>query len=383
MRKILFLSPHWYTSTMSFAMESVISLAERGHIVDLIVSSKASPPVIFSHSNIRVILFKDTNKLTRYLYLNFLKKVFRQVFNYKYDVVICLSEYSLIIGYLISLVFDIPYVYYNDELHFGNESKRLLGKIYGFFIKKLERIANRCVLFTVTQDKMRGQTLAKLNHIPLKSLRYLPNSRSGQAQIRKSFYLHDRLGFLHDTKIILWLGGVSPGDGAIELARSTEKWPSDYRMVFHFPKNPLSDYAKSIVQYHGFGKTYVSVKPVPYKYVNKFIMSATIALGIYADEGPNTRFIGASSGKINLFLQNGIPCIVNNFEGLLWVEAGGAGICIDSTMDVLPATQKILSSYEEYQQQSVDAFNRLLNYDEAFEPIAEELEEILAIKQKN
>ena len=258
-----------------------------------------------------------------------------------------------------------------------------MGKIYGFFIKKLERIANRRVLFTVTQDQLRGRILAKLNHIPLETLRYLPNSRSGNAKISKSFYMHDRCGFSHDTKILLLLGGLSPGDGAIELARSTERWPPYYRLVFHLPNRPMSGYAKSILACHGFGKTFVSSEPIPYEQVDYLSMSAAIGLGLYADKGPNARCMGASSGKINLFLQSGVPCIVSNFEGLRWVEENGAGLCIDSTSEVLFAAQRIFSAYGKYQQQSVDTFDKLLNFDQAFEPIVEELEEIFRGKGKD
>lgn len=368
---------------MSFAMESVESMAERGHSVDIIVSSNAFPPVAFSHRSIRVLVFKDSYTLIRYLYINFFKKVIKQIYQGKYDVVICLSEYSLIIGWITHLMLNQPYVYYNDELHFGNESKRMLGKVYGFFIKKFECIANRRVLFTVTQDQLRGQILAKINHIPLDTLRYLPNSRSGTAEIGKSFYMHDQFGFSHDTEIILWLGGSSPGDGAIELARATETWPSHYRMVFHFPKRPMTNYMKSILAYNGIGRTFVSVVPVSYKDVDKLSMSASIGLGLYADKGPNARYIGASSGKINFFLQSGIPCIVNKFEGLRWVEENGAGICVDNASEVLSATQRIFSEYKKYQQQSVDTFNKLLNYDRAFKPIAEELEKIFRGRDKD
>jgi len=365
---------------MSFAMESILSLAQRGHFVDIVASSLASPPINFCHSHIRVFSFKDSPTVWRYSYLNFFKEVLNKVSHCKYDVVICLSEYSLIIGWATNLIFKKPYVYYNDELHFGDESRRILGKVYGYCVKKLERIANRRVLFTVTQDQQRGQILAKLNHIAFDTLRYLPNSRSGSARIRNSFYLHDRFGFSHDTKIILWLGGVRPGDGAIELARSTEKWSTDYRMVFNFPTRPLTDYMKSILAYHGFGRTFVSTKPVPYNDVDSLSTSASIGLGLYGDKGPNARCMGASSGKINLFLQAGIPCIVSNFEGLRWVEANGAGLCIDHTSEILSSILRIFSDYEKYRQQSVDTFNKYLNFDKAFESIVEELEEILRIK---
>jgi hypothetical protein len=380
MLKILFLAPHVYTGTMPFAMESIASLADRGHHVDMITSSIASPPITFSNRNIKVFVFKDTETIMRFTYFAFFKKALMSVSHGDYDVVICLSQHALIAGYMINLIFNKPHIFYNDELHFGNESKRLLGKAYGSIIKKFERVANRHVLFTVTQDPLRGQILTKLNNISLNTLRYLPNSRTGAAEIKKSFFLHDKLNLSNDIKIILWPGGTRPGDGAIELARSTKQWPVDYRMVFHFPKRPITDYMKEIIAYNGVGRTLVSTEPIPYEDVDNLMTSASIGLGLYADQGPNVYFMGTASGKINSFLQFGIPCIVNNFEGLRWIEKNGAGICINNASETLSSIQKIFSEYHRYQQQSVDTYNNLLNFEQAFKPIAEELEKLL-IKQ--
>lgn len=376
MLKILFLSPHRYTGTMSFAMESIMSFAKRGHFVDVVISSLAFPPVCFSNENIQVFIFKEPKTLWRYTLLSFFRKTFMKVLFRKYDVIICLSEYSLLIGWICYLIFKTSYVYYNDELHYGTESKRKLGKIYGHFLKKLERIACRYTIFTVTQDRLRGQELVNLNHIPLDSIRYLPNSRCGNAEIKKSFYLHDKLGISRDIRIILWLGGVLPGSGALELARTAEYLPSNCCLVYHFSKRQ-TDYIKRIRKYHGNGKVFVSIEPIAYEDVNKIVGSASIGLGLYSDEGKNVYLMGAASGKVNLFLQSGIPCIVNNYVGFRWVEDNGAGLCIKNISEVFDAAQRIFLDYKKYQERSVATFNRFLNYDKAFNTIADELEKII------
>jgi hypothetical protein len=189
--------------------------------------------------------------------------------------------------------------------------------------------------------------------------------------------MQDRFGFPTETKIILWLGLVSPSDGALELARDAQNWPDDYRMVFHFHTERMNPHMQEIMAYHGKGQTYVSCKPIPYQKVDDLVFSASIGLGFYADKGVNARYIGASSGKVNLLLKAGIPCIVRNFEGLRWVEEYGAGLCIENTSEVFSAVEKIMGEYPVYQQRAIDTFEQQLSFDRAFHAIAEELENVL------
>ncbi|MDP3013323.1 MAG: hypothetical protein Q8M92_03710, partial [Candidatus Subteraquimicrobiales bacterium] len=316
----------------------------------------------------------STTSVMRAFWYGLIRQAFKCARETDYDLIIGLSPIGLIVATWLSRRFGIPCVYYNDEISFGDERNTLHGNAYGYAMKILERRANQRVLFTVTQDSERGRLLAKENCISMDSLRYLPNSRTGQAKISETVYIHRLFNFSPDTKIILWMGGVNPLAGALELAREAQYWPADYRMVFHFRTENPSSYIREIMKCHGKGQTYISNKPIPYMEVDDMVASATIGLGLYADTGINARYICSSSGKINSFLKMGVPCIVSDFQGLRWVEDAGAGICVNHPSDVFKAAEKIIENYENYQKRSVDIFESRLSFDKAFARIAGEIE---------
>lgn len=372
--RILILCPLKYVASIAFVMESIVGFANRGHKIDVLVSNHSDPSFSCDHENVRMYTYRDHERLRGLQYLEFIKTAILCAKTRRYDLVIGLSQMGLIAAVLIKKRFGIPCVFYNDEIWFGNERHTLLGNMFGYGMKFLERRANQQVMFTVTQDPERGRFLADVNHISMESLRYLPNSRTGSAQISTSTYMHDRFGFPPDTKIILWMGSVSPGDGALGLARNTDWWPKDWRLVFHFRSENFDPYKKKVIECNDRGSTYVSMKPVPYSEVDELIASATIGLGIYADKGINARYIGSSSGKINLFLKSGIPCIVPDFEGLRWVEESGAGLSVEDSSCVFKAAIKIVKDYKKYQRDCIKTFESRLSFDNAFEPIAIKIE---------
>ena len=374
---ILMLCPLRYVASMAFVMESIVAFAKRGHSVDVLVSDDADPAFQCDHPHVRTFTFRDGSVRRGLQYRELLKTAHLLARKERYDLTIGLSQMGLIVAASIRKRFGIPCVFYNDEIWFGNERHSLLGNAFGYTMKFFERRANQQVLFTVTQDPGRGRFVSEVNRISMDSLRYLPNSRAGGAQISGSTYMHERFGFPLDTKIVLWLGAVRQKEGALELAYEARNWPQDYRLVFHFHTNRPPPYMQEVIDCHGQGQVYVSRAPIPYKEVEPLVGSATIGLGIYEDLGPNIRFLGASSGKINQYLRNGIPCIVSNYEGLSWIEQSGAGICVEDASFVLETAKTIVDSYSDYQRRAVSTFDERLSFDNAFAAIAEEIETLL------
>jgi len=364
---------------MAFAMETITALADRGHELHIVVSKDTDPPFSFNHTNVRsIVTFRDMELPKGFRDIEFLRVSLTLANRNRYDLSIGISQFGVITAKCLNLRYGTPYLFYNDEITFGNERASIIGKIYGHAVKIFERKANRKALLTVTQDANRGILLSKVNKIHSDTLRYLPNSRSGKASLAQSQYIYERFGIPRDEKIVLWLGMVTPGDGSLELARSAEYWPSGYRMIFHFRTDKVTSYIEEIKSYHGKGKTFISTKAIPYEEVDLLAHSATVGLGIYADQGVNTRCIGSSSGKINMFFKGGIPCVVSDFEGLRWVEESGAGLCIRKIGDLFPCVEKIMHQYPTYRERAVEIFEKRLNFDKAFCAIAQEVEYRLA-----
>jgi hypothetical protein len=371
---ILILCPLGYVGSIAFVMESIESFANRGHRVVVLVNDAVNPSFKIQNKNVTVVTCSNRYGFKGAQIISLFKEAFHRSRTGLFDLAIGLSPMGLIIIALIRRIYYGPYIFFNDEICFGNERDSLVGKLYGFFLKKIEIWANQNALFSVTQDPERGRFVSETNHIPVESLYYLPNSRTGRAKISDSMYLHDLFGFSYDIRIILWLGAARPTDGALELAEEAISWPPNFRLVFHFRTDQLSQYMSKIVEYHGKGQVFISDKPTLYRDLSQLVGSATIGLGLYEDQGINTRHIGASSGKINAFLKLGIPCIVSSYEGMKWIEDGGAGLCISHPTQVLNAAKKILKDFQNYQANAVSLFENRLNFDKAFDPIVRMIE---------
>jgi hypothetical protein len=368
------LCPLRYTGSIAFVIESINGFAERGHKIDVLLSNHADSYLEFQNQNVRKVYYNDKSARKGGWYYGFVRAVRNCAGNYRYDLIIGVSQMGLIAAAYMHAMKETPYVFYNDEIWFGNESSSISGKAFGRLMKTLERCANKRAMFTVTQDGDRAKFVSKANKISMKSFRYLPNSRRGGAESYHTKYLHRRFGFPPDTKIILWMGAVSQGDYAMQLAQLAGKWPEGYKMVFHFRTAQPNEYMREIMKYQSVGATYVSSAPIPYEDVPAMAASASIGLGLYADKGVNSRFIGASSGKINCFLKYGIPCIVNNYEGLKWVQTAGAGLCVERAAEVFSASESIIGEYGKYQNGCIQVYDALLKFDDAFASIAEEIE---------
>lgn len=371
---ILILCPLSYVGSMAFVMESIYSFAERGHFVDVLVSDDCDPPFDITGKNLRTIYYRDKTVFRGINYIELFKEAWLISKNVNYDLIIGISQIGLIIAAILNRNYKIPYISYNDELWFGNERHTFFGNILGYTLKIIERFANKRVIFTVTQDYERGKILSKVNKINLNSIRHLPNARAGIAEISSSTFLHKLLGLNINTKIILWMGAVSPGDGALELAGATEDWPENIILVFHFRSKKYSPYMQQILEFNGKGKTIISTNPLPFNDVDSIVKSASIGLGLYAEKGLNTEYMGFSSGKINSFLRFGIPVIVKNFKGLNWVLDSGVGISLDNSLGVLNAIKEILRDYVTFQTNSINFYNSILSFDKNFRKISDEIE---------
>lgn len=375
---ILFLVPLRYAAALPFVVASIHKWVERSHNVTIVASDGLTPELSVGSDRATMRRFRDSGLPRGIRYWTFASKAWQVSGTEHYDLIVGLSPLGLIAAAWIARRLGCPYVYYNDEISFGNERGTYLGNLLGHGVKALERWACRKAMFTVTQDPLRGRYVAETNRVSIGSLRYLPNSRAGAASIRQSYFLHDRLGFAHSDKAILWMGHAGPGGGALELAREATLWPRGWRMVFHLRADPKNPYIRELLACHGRGAVHVSTQMMlSYEDTDELAASATIGLGFYADEGINVRCMGFSSGRINHLLKNGIPCIVRDFEGLRWVEDHGAGLCVPSTAGVFNAAKEILSAYADYRARAALAFDRLLGFDKAFEGIVTETEHAL------
>lgn len=373
--KILFINPEKAFASMQFIVESIKAMAFKGYQIDILINEKHTPPFGFEHSNLSKYYFRNFGRIKGSYRISLLVEAIYLHRKNHYDLLIGASQSGLLVADFLRRFWGGKSVFYNDEIWFGNERSSKIGKALGICLKILERRANRQALLTITQDMKRARLLELVNKISIKDIMPLPNAMSGIAKKESAcHYLYDRLNIPYDKKIILWLGGCSPGGGSQELASSADQLPEDCVLVFHFRSDISTQYQYKLCELADEKKVYISREMVPYDKLNNLIMSAFIGLGLYADKGVNSRCIFHSSGRINSYLRFGIPCIVSDFIGFHWIERDNAGVCVKNWQEVLPAIVKINNNYKKYSDAAVKTFNEHLNVDRALSNIFLELE---------
>ena len=245
--RILYICPLPYIGSMTFVMESIHLFQTENFKIDLLVSDNCDPPLNIDTKDINIYYYKDKGSMRGAKYFYSLIESICLVRSRTYDLIIGISQIGLIISSLLKMIRRVPIIFFNDEIWFGNERRHYYENIIGYMIKALEVIANQNAILTVTQDCTRGYYLSKVNKINERKIRYLPNSQPGLAKISKSTYLHDLLGIKKNRLVILWMGAVSPGDGALELAQMVSRLPTKFVLVFHFRSENHSAYMKNII----------------------------------------------------------------------------------------------------------------------------------------
>jgi hypothetical protein len=362
MRKILIVIPLSYFASIPFLMEMIKSFVANGFYIDILTVDELDP--CFSIQDERISIKYIEKKRTfvgRIRHLYEIVRIVRKLDDKcKYKMIFGCSQMGVITTWFASLFSDIRYIYLNDELWFND----FVNNIYYYPLKCAEIAASRNAVFTITQDKMRGKLLSRINNLDFNKLKYLPNSRVGCGIVQRSYYLHEMIGCSLRKKIILWIGAVSEGDGALELVEQSNEWPDDYILVFHFRSQRLTPYKEKIMAYHKKMNVHVLTDDFSYDELPAVFSSAYIGVAYYPDRGINARYIGHSSGKINSFLQHGVPCVVSDLIGLHWVRKTGSGVCVKNISEVSQAISIIEGNYKSFSKSAVSAFDSLLSIDD-------------------
>lgn len=361
-------------------MESIQAFADREYRVDVITSSALELKYKPNHLKIRVITYPDNKGLFDYLFISFFKKVYLYQKHNSYDIVIGMSQKGLIAATL--LMFRKPVIYFNDELWTGYEGRKWYKKIYNRVWKCIEQFCNRRVTFSVNQDNLRADLLAKINKIPRESIILLPNSFSGKASRKESSYLQKKFHIPEKSNTLLSIGAIPVNSGYLELAEEAKKWPEEFRLVFHM-RHPVSpqkySYAYRTLESADNKHVYASVSPVSYEILVDIVASSKIGLALYGNRNSrdlNALFIGYSSGKVNLYLKLGIPVIAQDFPGFKWIEESGAGICVSEYTEVFGAAKDIMANYNFYSENALKTFKERLSFDCSFEIIENKVRRI-------
>jgi glycosyltransferase involved in cell wall biosynthesis len=100
------------------------------------------------------------------------------------------------------------------------------------------------------------------------------------------------------------------------------------------------------------------------------VSSASIGLALYDTTIANNRLMGTASGKVLLYMKNGLPVIATRAGGFEWLEREGCGICVSGVEDIRPAADRIWSDYDRFARNVRRCYDESLEFGRRFEPVA-------------
>ena len=101
--------------------------------------------------------------------------------------------------------------------------------------------------------------------------------------------------------------------------------------------------------------------------------SATIGVALYDASTVNNRLMGTASGKVALYMKNGLPVIATRESGLEWIEQERCGILVSSVDEIRHAADRIWADYDRYVLNVRRCYDASLDFNRCFQPVAEML----------
>jgi glycosyltransferase involved in cell wall biosynthesis len=273
------------------------------------------------------------------------------------------------------------------ELLFANEITRHKQKRN---LKDLEIAGSRQAIFTIVQDRWRGQVLIDENGLEPSRIIHVPNAPRGLARREKSNYLHQRLNISPKRKIVLCAGSIARWSMAAEIVAAAMDWPDDYVLVMqsHYRKEAIySDpYLSALINQADPRKVVISFDPVPQSEYRAFVDSADIGLAFYTPVDPsfsttygqNVYWLGLSSGKLASYLYSGLPVIVNSAvigPGEI-VREFNCGVCLSDPRESGNAFSGIFENYGKYSSNACLCFQQALELEKYFTPVITRIDKL-------
>lgn len=375
-KTIAIICPFEFADSIPCVRNFAVMLARSGVRVELFVSESDSiyTPLTLEETNLyvhRLPLKKNLHNLLRHTpYLStFVGWVARNCIGKNISTFVGIDPSGLVCATILGSMMRRPWIYFSLEIPVLSDPESMYRRY-----KPYEVWASRRAALIIIQDEGRANVMAEENGIPMEKFAYLPNSPLGPAFVQKTSFLRDRLKISAEKKIILYSGSHGRSMYTRELAEVAQSFPEDWQMVFHFRWNHPA------IRAH-FGnlldsdKIVISTKPVPYDELRSLVSSADVGVALYNQpNSPNTVFLGKSSGKLNQYLQCGLPVVTNRFPGWAeWLPKYCSGITVEHPKEVIGAVRTIFNDLSSYSQGSIKHFENELRFEPAFNSLLEQL----------
>jgi len=298
-------------------------------------------------------------------------------FNYskieKFDFIIGVDTYGVIFSNIISKKYNTPIIFLSYEIFFKTE----VGKV----LKNLEIQACSNILVAVSQDSERGKKLSYENKINIENIINIPVSNAGYVGRKKSLYLNNKYNISIASKIVILAGSIEKWTMTNEILSTLDLWPKDWVLFLH-NRNSNEKIKK---KYKKFLSNRLIISNESIKHadeLNLLYNSCDLGIAFYRPTyesyylGDNIKYIGMSSGKINNYIQFGLPVLINDFgEYSGVINNHKVGYSVNSEYDIPNVLNKInKKSLTNYSASCELFFNTFLDLNNTIKPLLEILQ---------
>jgi hypothetical protein len=355
-RRVAFVVPHPYVDALACFRAPILWLSDRGWHVDLYTTLSAEHPApFFDRDTVTLVPIRQSRRgvvdlLTRLV-----------TARPGYRAIVTVPQWALHYCVKAATVTGVPVGCISDELKSDAEATSDEARRW----RARERHAHQQCRWTVALSAERADFIRRENRLPdSHPVFVVPNATPGPAVRQASTYYRDRLRLGADARILLHAGSLW-WPRAKELATVGSTWSNGWTVVFQ-TRLRLGDNG-----WHDSGRVHFAREVLPSSLLDYAVSSASIGLALYDESSANNRLMGTASGKVALYLKNGLPVIATRAGGLEWIEQEGCGVCVGDVREIPSAAERIWANYAETAAKAAAFHDRSLDFSTHFRAVAE------------
>jgi glycosyltransferase involved in cell wall biosynthesis len=326
-------------------------------------------------------LYSSKAESVSYAVLEKSRGLFKQ---YEYDGVLAIEPMSLVWASQVCRRKKIPLVYYSLEVYtladgrLPAESFKRQEKAEARYFKKVDGL--------IIQDAERADVLLnKYGMLDSPVIMYLPVSlKPHNNTTEKSFFLHDRLGLSHQTKIVLYVGVLTCNRFCTDLIDAADSFPDNHQLVIHTGSLPQTEYGHQVHEAALSKGIPVSTESLPFEEVPELFASSSIAVVLYTSDTPNNRLTGRASEKAAMAAQTGTPIIAMSSTSLGDViNEHHNGVAINNLQEFAAAVREIDRDQAGYIQGAIKSYDEIYNFDTHREKLVNFFDKVFSSRKYN